>query len=84
MTDEELIAKYIDPDPHGYGPAEARLLRYGVSVWALIGALPAANDDIVQVAADYDLPLEAVEAAVAYYRHHRALIDARLLLNRAA
>ena len=82
--DEALIARYIDSNPHGRGPAEARLIGYGTSVWALVAYLQACNGDAAEVAHDYKLPLEAVEAAIAYYRRYKALIDARLLLNEAA
>ena len=36
---------------------------------------------IEQVARDYGVSREAAEAATAYYRHHKPLIDARLLAN---
>ena len=47
-------------------------------------ALPCRWGDKAKVAAAYDLPEQAVEAAVQYYQRHRALIDARLALNAAA
>lgn len=83
--DDRLIERHIDPNWDRYPGrrADARLLDSGVPVWALIGQLEAGGGDLDQVAADYNLPLEAVEAALAYYRRHRALIDARLLLNTA-
>lgn len=40
--------------------------------------------DFAQVAADYDLPVGAVAAALAYYRRHQATVDARILLNQLA
>ena len=79
---QALIARYIDANPHDRGAAEARLRDHGTSVWALVGYyLQAVGRDAEQVAHDYHLPREAVEAALAYYRQHQALIDARLLLN---
>ena len=81
MDTDELITQYIEPNPHYPGIAEARLKRYGVAVWALIGQLPARANDLAQVARDYDVPLEAVEAAYAYYQRHRAVIDARIAAN---
>jgi uncharacterized protein (DUF433 family) len=81
MRDEELIKEYIEPNPHRVGIAEARLKQYGISVWALIGHLAARENDLVQVALDYDIPPDAVKAACAYYERHRALIDARLAAN---
>ena len=81
MIDQELIEKYIEPNPNRPGVAEARITGYGVSVWALVGYLEAVHGDIAQVADDYGLPREAVEAALAYYHRHKGLIDARLAAN---
>jgi uncharacterized protein (DUF433 family) len=83
MNDEDLITQYIELNPHRPGLDEARLKSYGVAVWALIGYLPAVGNDVSQVAHDYDVPVEAVEAAIAYYRRHRPLIDARIAANSA-
>ncbi len=85
MDDQKLIERYIDLDTDRYpgGKADARLRTYGVSVWALIGYLHVVDNSVARVAEDYGLPGEAVEAALAYYRHHRQPIDARLLLNTA-
>ena len=81
MNDEQLITQYIELNPHRPGLSEARLKDYGVAVWALIGYLQAAHGDHARVAADYDVPQEAVEAAIAYYERHRPLIDTRLDTN---
>jgi uncharacterized protein (DUF433 family) len=81
--EQQLIARWIAPDPHSDDPAEVRLAGSLVPVWAIIGYLPAVKDDLAQAAADYAVPLEAVEVAVAYYTRHRGLIDARLAANAA-
>jgi hypothetical protein len=39
------------------------------------------GDAIEQVARDYGVSREAVEAAITYYRQHKHLIDARLIAN---
>jgi len=85
MDEQQLIERYIDLDTDRYpgGRADARLREYGVPVWALIGQLRALSGDVDQVASDYELPREAVEAALAYYRSNKEYIDARLLLNSA-
>ena len=82
--DEELIAQHIDANPQGRGPAEARLAEYGTPVWALIAYLDAVKGDRAAVAADYEVPEEAVAAAIAFYERHKPQIDARLLVNAAA
>jgi uncharacterized protein (DUF433 family) len=78
---DELIAHYITRHPDKPGRAEALVADYWIPVWALIGYLPAVDGDIQQVADDYELPLEAVEAAVAYYECHREVIDDRIEAN---
>jgi uncharacterized protein (DUF433 family) len=85
MGDRELIERYVDLDTDRYpgGRADARLREYGVPVWALIGQMRALDGDLDQLARDFELPREAVEAAVAYYRCNKEYIDARLLLNSA-
>ena len=85
QNEQDLIEKYIDLDTDRYpgGRADARLREYGVPVWALIGQLQAIGNDPDQLATDYELPREAVEAALAYYRRNKQYIDARIALNAA-
>lgn len=78
---DALVAAYIEQDPTHPGKDEARLKAYGVSVWAIIGKWKAANGDLAKVAAEYAVPTEAVEAAVAYYERYKAFIDNRLAAN---
>lgn len=80
---DELIARYIELDPHKPSRDEARVIGSGVPVWALIPHLQAENGDVETVAAGYDLPPEAVEAAAAYYRRNQSVIDARIEANAA-
>ncbi len=78
----DLIKRYIAEDPYRPGPAEARLTSYGTRVWAIISYYQqAVNHDLDRVARDYGIPREAIEAALAYYREHQNVIDARILLN---
>ncbi len=75
----ELIAIYIARDPRHPGLYDSYLPAYGVSVWAIISRFAGENNgDIDETAADYDLPREAVEAALAFYERHTAAIDARI------
>jgi uncharacterized protein (DUF433 family) len=83
--EQALIDRHIAVDPDGRGAADAYLKDYGTSVWALVGYLHGdAAGDVGRAAADYEVPPEAVRAALAFYARHKALIDARLLLNSAA
>jgi uncharacterized protein (DUF433 family) len=50
-------------------------------VWTLIGYWKAANGDVERVAADYRVPVSAVEAAVAYYKRNKAVIDGKIAAN---
>jgi len=73
-------------DPHRPGAARARLVAYGVPVWAVIGYLHDDIDDeeaIRAVAEGFRIPEAAVRAAVDYYLEHRAVIDDLLEANSA-
>lgn len=78
IADDQLIERYIEPDPQHPGDEDVRVVGTGVPVWALIAYLQVAGGDVQRVAEDYELPLDATLAARAYYRLHRALIDARI------
>lgn len=84
MDEGSLITRYIEPDPYRLGPADVRLKDSGVHVWAIVGdyLFDAAQDTSV-VSHDYGVPVEAVLAALAYYRHNKAAIDVRLAENGA-
>lgn len=80
---DDLIKKWIEPNPYRPGEGNVRLREYGVSVWALVGYGSGTDSDAASVAAAYDLPLEAVHAALAYYQRHRCAIDIRIADNSA-
>jgi uncharacterized protein (DUF433 family) len=58
--------------------ARLKVIEGGVPVWALIGALTETGENAEAVARDYRVRRLAVDAAWAYYRRHRAAIDAKL------
>ena len=78
-----LIENYVEPNPYKSGESEAWLRESGVSVWALIEYWYGVDFDKSIVARDYDIPPEAVDAALAYYKAHKAAIDARITLATA-
>jgi uncharacterized protein (DUF433 family) len=79
LTDDELIARYIEFNPRRPGRDRASLKDYGVEVWALVAYYQeGAEGSLEDVAAAYDIPLDAVRAALAHYARERDLIDARL------
>jgi len=79
----KLIAQYIEPNPHRPGADEVRIRGTGVPVWALIGQFEATGRDRQRTATAYRLPVEALDAALAYYERHRAVIRARIAANAA-
>lgn len=79
---DALIEQYIELDPRRPRLDEAQVKDYGIAVWAIIGRLEAAHGDVEQAAADYDLPPDAVRAALAYYQQNRDMIEARRAANR--
>ena len=83
MTITNSVAHHIEEDPGGRGPARARLRESGVEVWVLVAQLPAMDDNPARLAESYGLPVEAVEAALVYYRRHKKVIDAQIAVNAA-
>ena len=82
MDADELISQYIETDPDWPSPETARIVGHGAHVWAIIGYMKnAVGGDVGRTAQDYDLPREAMEAALAYYRRNRRLIDAIIELK---
>jgi uncharacterized protein (DUF433 family) len=81
LDDEKLIEKWIEPDPWKAGVEEARVKKYGMNVWAIIGYLQMRDGNPERVADAYEIPVEAVQAALACYHRHKGCIDARLRAN---
>lgn len=80
-AEEALIRRHIEEHPDNEGFDEARLVDSGVSVWAVVGHLPAVNGDVARVADDYGLSMEEVGAVMAFYRRYKAIIDNRIASN---
>lgn len=78
---QQLMTRWIEPHPWKGGAAEALLRDSGIPVWAIIGYLGGEVGDPADAADAYDVPIEAVEAALAYYREHRGALDERLAAN---
>jgi hypothetical protein len=79
------INRWIVPNPHR--PSEMVLPDYGVSVWALVGYARGVggqdSEAVAEVARAYEVPPDAVRAALAHYRRHPLQIDAKLDANAA-
>ena len=80
LTTEALIDQYVDPRPFGGERHTAKLKEYGVSIWILANRLNTGTS-IPDLAREYRLPEEAVEAAKAFYEKNRATLDAWILIN---
>jgi len=82
--DDALIAQFMEENPQRPGPADARLKESGAAVWAIVEYLHAAvGGDLEQAARDYEIPIEAARAVLAYYGRNRSIIDARIAVNAA-
>jgi hypothetical protein len=83
----------IKADPHRRGPARARLVGFERPIWGIIQSmimfgdvddpLDASESLIAQTADDYQISVEAVRAALAYYELNRGAIDAKIASNAA-
>lgn len=82
-SEEQLITRWVEPNPHTAALAEAWVLPHCVSVWTVIRQLELDAGQIADVAGAYDIPDEAVQAAIAYYHRHKQEIDARIHEHRA-
>lgn len=82
LSDTELINLYIDASSAAGGMADARLRHSWVPIWAVIGHIPVTGDAPEALADAYDIPVEEAEAALAFYRRHRDIVDARIAANR--
>lgn len=78
-----LISEYIVESMPEHGDGDAWIDEFGVAVWALVSSLETVHGVVGQTAEDYDIPLDAVEAARAYYLLNKPLIDARRAANHA-
>lgn len=79
---EALLNQYIQFDPDKSGVDQVRVIPADVPVWVIVAQVEGVDGDVSQVADDYELPREAVEAALIFYRRNRAAIDARRAENR--
>lgn len=64
-------------------PVHEARLEGGTSVWVVIWRWIGLDGDVVKTAAEYGESQEAVYAALALYRRHKALFDAYLEVQRA-
>lgn len=80
-NEAELIAHHIGPDSTAPGRAYARLTHWPYSVAFIIGTLQLEHGSVANTARTLDIPDEAVQAAIAWYRRYPEYIDARNLIE---
>ena len=66
--------KYLEARPQS-GSNQLFIKGRNMTVWHLIGAMRANGMTKEETASDLDLPVEAVEEALAYYEENRAMIE---------
>lgn len=81
--DDLLISRHVVLPDNSRDPTDARVMPAGYSVWILIDALNAAGGKLDAAAEEYAIDVEVMRAAVAYYSRHRAVIDAKIIVNAA-
>jgi hypothetical protein len=79
--EQDLIARWIEPDPHDRMANRSWIVDHAVSVLAVVLRWQALAGDIEAVARVLQVPVDAVEAALTYYRRHQAVFDARITLD---
>jgi hypothetical protein len=94
LSDDEL-RKMVGPDPVRPGPSRYRIYLedWHLPIWPIIGHLKHVTRDadpeewdaetLTHVAKEWSISLDALAAAVLYYREHRCAIDAWLEENAA-
>lgn len=81
---DELIARYLEPNPNTGDPAKWRLMERGVPVWTLAAIADRDWSNASQMAEDYGVSREAIDAAHAYYLRNRTVIDGWNIANSMA
>lgn len=85
-ADEDLIARWIEANPHKPGPADVRIRGHAVSVWAIVGQIAVELDKgesphiwqkLAQVTSE---PL--IQAVAHYYRLPPEAVSAALAYYR--
>ena len=80
-TDRGLVAALIERDPYHPGAMNVAVRERHIPVWALVDHLVVTDGNIEQTAAAYHISTDAVRAALAYYKDHKEIIEARLEAN---
>ena len=77
-----LLKHHIELNPQRPAAYEARTSEDGIPIWVLVSSVDVAGGDIQSVADAYEIPCEAVEAALLYFLRYLDEITARIQGNR--
>jgi hypothetical protein len=81
-VDDAIVDAMIEQDPNKPGRHNARYKEYGTHVSTILGVLQRTHGDIAETAREWQMPEEAVWAAIRYYERHKELFDAYVLLQK--
>lgn len=76
------VDSFIEQDPEKPGRHHARFIENGTRVSAVLGTWRRTNGNVLETRHEWNLPDDALEAAIHYYEQHRDLFDAVFLLER--
>lgn len=80
-TDDELIARYLEPNPYKPGKANYRLVESGMAMWAFANVLEAENGNLAYIADGWEISPAQIDAAIAFYERHREVVDDQRIAN---
>lgn len=75
---DDLILQYVQRDPNRRGIGNVVVRDYWISMWALIPPISVSGGDFPSVADAYQIPVEYVRAALAFYARFPEAIIVRL------
>ena len=71
----EVTYKYLEPRPHEWRKT-LWIKGRNMHVWHLVATMLREGETPEDTAKNFDLPVEAVREALAYYHQNKALVDA--------
>lgn len=81
---DELIERHLEPNPNTADPARWRIKERGVPVWTLAAIAETDWSNAPQMAKEYGVSLEAIDAAHVYYQRNRTVVDGWNISNMMA
>ncbi len=79
-----MIGRHLEPNPNTGDPARWRIKERGVPVWTLAAIAETDWSNVPKMAKEYGVSLGAIDAAHAYYRRDRTVVDGWNISNMMA